>query len=112
MSTFTWTPDFRAQKQSKPTVTPIKFGDGYEQRVSNGINTNSGTFSLQFSNREVAEIDAIEAFLDARAAVESFDYTPPRSATAIKVVCREWSRVTESATMDSLSAKFEQVFDP
>lgn len=112
MPSFEWTPDFGSSKSSKPTVTPIKFGDGYEQRAANGINTNPKTWNLNFRNRDVSDIDDIEEFLDARGAVESFEWTPPRASDPIMVVCREWNRTIDHAGTDSLTATFEQVFEP
>lgn len=112
MPEFEWTPDFGAAKRSSPTVQAVKFGDGYEQRAAYGLNTNSKTWNLSFSNRDVDDIDDIEEFLDARGAVESFDWTPPRADDTIKVVCREWSRRIDHAGTDTLTATFEQVFEP
>lgn len=112
MSVFTWTPDFKAGKNSKPTVSQIKFGDGYEARVAHGINTDPKIWTVKFSAREVSEIDAIEAFLEARGGTEAFDWTPPRAGSASKFVCREWDRSIDSASFDTLTAKFEEVFEP
>lgn len=110
--TFTWTPDFGAGKASKPTISPVKFGDGYEQRAAVGLNTNPKTWNLAFSKRDISEIDAIDSFLDARGAVERFSWTPPRASDPVVVVCRQWSRTYENAAMDSLTATFDEVFEP
>ena len=112
MSTFTWTPDFGAEQDNKPNVSRIKFGDGYEQRAAFGMNTNPQVWNLQFSNRDISEITAIDDFLRARGGVESFDWTPPRASDPLKFVCMDWSRGLVSAAYDSLSATFEQVFEP
>lgn len=110
--TFIWTPDFGAAKASKPTITPVKFGDGYEQRAAAGLNTNPKSWNLTFSKRDISEADSIEAFLDALGGIDSFDWAPPRASATIKVVCREWSRTADNAAMDTVTAKFEQVFEP
>ena len=112
MSTFTWTAEFGAVKTAKPTVTAIKFGDGYEQRVAHGINTSPKSWNLRFQNRSTDEIDEIMEFLDARGGTESFDWTPPRESDSIRVVCREWSRSVDNPTTDSVSARFDQVYEP
>lgn len=116
MSVFTYTPDFGASRKSKPRVNAIQFGDGYEQRVATGQNRDPKVWALRFSNRSVDDIDAIEAFLEARVTAsgthESFDWTPPRADTAITVVCREWDRTIDHAETDSLAATFIQVFEP
>jgi phage-related protein len=112
LPSFTWTPDFGATKSSKPTIIGVKFGDGYEARYAQGINTNPRSWSLRFTNRSVSEADAIEAFLIARGGVESFDFTGTRADETVRVVCKEWTRSTDHATLDSLSATFTEVFEP
>lgn len=112
MATFTWTPDFQSGKDAKPDVKKIKFGDGYEQRSSFGMNTNLKTYPVTFNNRDISEIDAIDAFLEARGAIESFEWTPPRESAPKMFVCREWSRKFLNAAVDSLTAKFEEVAEP
>jgi hypothetical protein len=49
-----------------------------------GFNQNPKVYNLTF---EVSETDAdtIEAFLDARAAVESFNFTPPGEGSSSKI---------------------------
>jgi len=105
------TPDFGAQKNSQPTVNVVKFGSGYEQRVQIGINQNPKTWDLTWSAKSNSVADAIEAFFDARAGVESFDWTPINSETSYKWVCREWSRSHQYADINTVSATFEQVFE-
>lgn len=111
MATFTWTPEFGAQKSRKPRVKSIRFGDGYEQRVADGLNTNPEFWSLQFANRTKAEADAIEAFLVEQNAVLSFDWTPPDASTSLKFICRDWTRTIQKANLYTIVAVFEQVYD-
>lgn len=110
MATFTYVPEFGAVVNKKPTVRSAKFGDGYEQRLAFGINTNPQSWNLSFSMREDTEADLIDAFLTARAGVEAFDWTPP-NGSAGKYICREWSRTLEKYNLSSIQATFEQVFD-
>ena len=53
------TPDKSFSKKVKPTILKVQFGDGYEQRVSEGLNPLKETFSINFDNRPKAEIDDI-----------------------------------------------------
>ena len=57
-------PDKNFTKKVKPTVLRIQFGDGYEQRVAEGINSLKETYTVGFNNRPKAEIDDIVAFFD------------------------------------------------
>lgn len=112
MATFTYTPDFGAQATYKPRVRKSQFGDGYEQRMADGINSRPQSWSLQFANRDNTETAAILSFLELRNGVEAFDWTPPNELTAIKVVCREWNKTVAKANVNTVSANFEQVFEP
>lgn len=108
MSTFTWSPAPGPTMQVKPRVRTAKFGDGYQQRVADGIHAMPRSWSLTFT-RETADIDAIEAFLQARAGVESFDWTPP-SGAAGKWICNAWSRTAIYRNVMGITATFDEVF--
>lgn len=109
MATFTWNVDTNATLTKKPRVTNIKFGDGYEQRVSYGLNTILQEWDLSFSNREESESNEIDSFLEARGGYESFDWTPPGESSSRKFKCQEWSKVAQKGGFYSISAKFEEV---
>ena len=109
MPTFTWRATYDASKTITPTVKPIKFGDGYEQRQGTGINRQPRKFTLVFK-RVKDEIDLIEAFLSARGAIEAFNYTHPGQSIGV-FVCREWTRTDVARGVDSLSATFDEVYE-
>lgn len=111
MATFTWTPDFGAQQAIKPRVRRVAFGDGYEQRQGDGINTQPATWELTFAVRDNTETAAIMTFLSTRAGVESFDWTPPGESTALSFVCRDWTRTMDRNNVNSITARFEQVYE-
>lgn len=108
MSTFTWKPAWGASQSVNPRVLVASFGDGYAQRVGDGINTMPRAWSLNFT-QETAAIDLIEAFLRNSAGVTAFDWTPPTGAAG-KFVCQEWTRTIASPTAHSISATFVEVF--
>lgn len=112
MATF---PDFDPApgmtKQSAPRVRAIEFGSGYSQRATFGINQNPKIYDLTFRVSE-ADSDTIEAFLDARAGVEAFDYTPPGESASSKFVCQEWTKTIPFVDRAEINATFVQVFDP
>lgn len=109
MPTFTWVPTYDATKTITPTVKVIKFGDGYEQRQGSGINRQKRRYALTFK-RPKAEIEAIDAFLKARGAIEAFTYTHS-GQSAGQFVCREWTRTDIAKGVDGLSVTFEEVFE-
>jgi phage-related protein len=112
MATFTYTPDFGSPRSMRPTVSNIKFGDGYEQRVAHGINTIGQKWELAFQNRDEDEAEAIDAFLLDKNGVDSFDWTPPGESVARKFKCQDWTYTPVKGNYNSISAVFEEVFDP
>jgi len=112
MSTFTWVSDVDPQGDENPRVNVVPLGDGYETRQVFGINNNLEKWSLKFTLIDKTEYDEIIAFLRARGGLESFDWTPPDSVTAIKVVCRSWSKSRQKANRYTISTVFEQVAEP
>lgn len=112
MTTFTYTPDFGARATIKPRVRTVAFGDGYEQRQANGINARNDTWDLQFQRRTNTEAQGIMDFLDARGGVQAFDWTPPNESTAIRVVCREWSKTLERYNLNTVTAQFVRIYEP
>lgn len=108
MSDFTYSPEtsqFSANK--RPRVISSRFGEGYEQRVADGINTKLRTWSLTFT-REKTDIYAIETFLDTKGGVTSFTWTPLDFAE-VTVICREWAFSYVGGNARSLSCVFEEV---
>jgi len=106
------TPTYGVQKQSAPNVRTVRFGDGFEKRLTFGINQNPKLYNLTF---EVSETDAdtIETFLDARAADNgAFDFTPPGEAESSKFVCETWSKSIPYLNRATIQATFRQVFEP
>lgn len=111
MATFTYTPSFEAIESSKPRVRKFQAGDGYEQRVRFGLNTDPKEWTLTFSERSDAERDNILTFLEARGGYQSFDWTPPRG-DAGKYVCEEWQVTMRAYNFNTIQATFREVFEP
>lgn len=112
MTTFTWVPEYGSQKSIKPSVMVNKFGDGYEQRFATGMNSVAQNWPLAFNNRDATESSAIEAFLIARGGVEAFTWTPVDTGTALTFVCRMWNKIMVPGNFFTITATFEQVFEP
>ncbi|MCS6766647.1 MAG: phage tail protein [Candidatus Protistobacter heckmanni] len=110
MAVFTWTPSVGASVAMKPAVRRVTFGDGYEQRLAFGLNTQAEVWNLEFRGRTTADASDIDAFLRARGAVDAFDWTTP-TGTAGKFTCEEWSRSVDEPNVETVRATFKQVFD-
>ena len=106
-------PNYGAQKRSEPKVRVVQFGDGYETRLSVGLNQNPKEWTLEWRNITEAQSDTIETFLDARAADnEPFDWSPPDDTDTYKWVCASWSKTLPYSNLANIQATFREVFEP
>ena len=115
MATFpSITPTYGAQKTSRPAIRAVQFGDGYQARLTYGIpdHMNPKTWNLTWNVSE-ADADTIETFLDARAAdAASFDWSPLDETDTYKWVCPEWNKTIPYVGRATITATFQQVFEP
>lgn len=109
MATFTWIPQYGASNEVKPSILKASFGDGYEQRVSNGINNAPRSWGVTFKEPP-SEIDSIEAFLMATKNGDSFEWTPPRGSAGKWVCDSGWKREVSDPSHDTLTTTFREVF--
>ena len=106
-------PSYGAQKRSQPNVRTVQFGDGYQTRLTYGLNQNPKEWQLEFRNLTETDADTIETFLDARAADNAaFEWSPPDETDTYKWICPEWSKQMTSAGLNELTATFQQVIEP
>lgn len=104
-------PEYGASKQAKPNVRIAQFGSGYSQRTTFGINQDPKRWSLTWNYLEASDANSIEDFLEARAGVEAFEWTPPDDTTEYKWICREWTKAMPVGLRFTITATFEQVFE-
>ena len=83
-----------------------------EQRIAFGINQDPKTWDLRWSALSNSNADAIETFFEARNGVESFDWSPIEDSDTYKWVCRSWQREHQYADISTITATFEEVFEP
>lgn len=110
--TFTWALDSSWSNDESPKVLSIKFGDTYEQRVGNGVNTQPNTFAVSFTGTfTVAK--AIRTFLRDKAGTLSFIWVNPFNESGF-YLARKWSfkrTLNESGALYTVESVFEQVFE-
>jgi len=109
-------PDKNLVRRTQPRVLRAKFGDGYEQRMPDGINSLEQNYDITFVNRSPAEIDNIVKFFEAKLGVTSFEFTFPDTAaeigeTTITVVCETWDLVYTNQIAYGCSANFRRVYE-
>jgi phage-related protein len=110
IETFIWVPRLEPTGTADYRVLTAKFGDGYEQTASDGINNKSQTWPLTFTGT-AAKIGAIRDFLDAHAGSKSFYWTPPLSARGY-YKCKSHSIRPLGGGNYELTATFNQSFQP
>ena len=101
-------PSYGAVKNSEPNVRIAQFGSGYSQRSTFGINQNLKIYNFNWRNISETDADEIETFLDARAGVENFDYTPAGESSK-KFICRQWNKTIPYLNRATITATFVQV---
>ena len=116
-------PDKGMKGTQKPRTLVAKYGDGYEQRVGAGINTEEETWDLQWTNRTTNEGNKIIKFLEDQGGTAAFDWYPTgyeissttTSANTDKLIdtsvyfTNRYLNATVSNTTDSTTAVVEVV---
>ena len=106
-------PSYGASKRSQPAVRSVKYGDGYETRLTYGLNQNMKEWQLEFRNLTEADADTIETFLDARAQDQgAFDWSPPDETSTYKWKCPSWTKTLPYSNLATIQTTFIQVPEP
>lgn len=95
-------------RSSKQSTLTARFGDGYEQRLLDGINTKKDEFNISFKNRTKTEIDNLSAFFDDKIP-KSFNFTI--DTEVVKVVCENYNVNFSQPNVASLTSKFKRVYE-
>lgn len=107
---FIWNPTYPLTINTTPRVKSIRFGDGYEQRLADGINNILLDIDINFDNRDIDEYTAILHFLKERKGIEYFVFTPPPPYNNNKrFICRNWQDSQVAYNNFSIRTKFEEI---
>lgn len=110
---FDWIPSYQSPKNTEFRLLRNKFGDGYEQRVGDGINTDEESWDLVFNTVDTATAEAIDAYLKSKKSGESFTWIPSYlnpTAAKIKVICQKYKINPVGYNVYDVSLTFEKVF--
>lgn len=102
-------PEYGASCEITPRVRKAQFGDGYTQRVGDGLNNMPRKWSVTF-RQVTADADIIEAFLESTKGAANFSWTPPRGAAGKWVVSDGWSRNVSDFGYENITVVFEEDF--
>ena len=107
---FIWEPDYNLQTTTAPKIQSVQFGDGYEQRLTDGINNDLLKLTISFNGRNEKEATAISHFLSARKGKDPFYFRVPEPFDATKkMICRSWSSTLIFHDNFNISGQFEEV---
>tara|TARA_R100000388_G_C7193036_1_gene134475 strand:+ start:280 stop:621 length:342 start_codon:yes stop_codon:yes gene_type:complete len=104
-------PVYNTRINARPKVNVLSFGDGFEQRLTQGLNQNPLSVNLTF---ELSQTDANTAITFLNARVDdgaSFDYTLPSESSARKFVCTSFPRSIPFLNRVTLTCTFREVFE-
>ena len=101
--------DRGVQRQTSIRTLTATFGDGYEQRVRNGINPKQESFSVSFNNRSTEEIEVLAAFFDNKTG-DNFNIVI--NGETVKVASEQYNISYGQTTINSLSIQFRRVYEP
>lgn len=107
---FFWSPSYNLSVNHEPRIQSIQFGEGYEQRIKDGINNDRLNLSLSFESRTEAEATAILHFLHSREGFGSFYFKTPAPYSIIKkFVCKSFSSNFVFADNYTIQCSFMEV---
>lgn len=110
---FFWKPSYQSNSKIEPKVKKIQFGNGYQQRVSDSLNYELKSVSLNFDNRTEIETVSILHFFEERGGKQSFVYDVPtiysKSSNVSRFVASNWQVTYNFYNNYSINSTFEEV---
>ena len=104
---------YGTSRTAEPKLRVSNFGDGYEQVAPAGLDHNLLTLNVSFSAKTADERAEIVTFLDARAGVEAFRWTPPAPYATERIFrCKTWSDGWDEFDSEIVNAVFQEVKIP
>ena len=109
-------------RQTNFSLLTAKFGDGYEQRAVDGINSKQEVFGLTFKNRDYKEANLIAAFFDSKKGLnfsieitntKDVETTSPTDVhETIKVACDSYTLTYITDTIATVTSQLRRVYEP
>lgn len=108
-------PPYAPSKAGSSSVTKARavsaqFGDGYEQRARDGLNTQARNATWVWNPLKRSDYDAIIAVFQAAGGVDPLSWTPPGEAAG-KFKVPDWTTTYPGGSARGISATFIEVFD-
>lgn len=110
IETFIWTPDDEAGSDSTLRTRKSKFGDGYVQVTSDGLNAEEDSWTLSFGGM-AEEVNPILKFIRSHRGAKSFLWTPPGGALGM-YRCDAFRQQLKPGGIVVVAATFERAYHP
>ncbi|MGO2306148.1 MAG: phage tail protein [Providencia sp.] len=107
MEIFNWPIKPGMKTDFLPRIKSVQFGDGYEQRKPDGLNSQLEKFNVNLSLTP-EKANKVLDFLKSHGGVKSFLFQPIKSQPTVVVVCKKWSS-DGGNIRTGISAEFEEV---
>ena len=105
-------PKYNYTVSRQPTVSVISFGDGFEQRITQGLNQNPIILNLTFDLSQTDSTTAVN-FLNARITDgASFTFLVPNENVTKNFVCQSYPSSIPYLNRVRLKCVFREVFEP
>jgi phage-related protein len=101
---------FAPNLNEETRVRRVKFGDGYEARIADGLNAIGVTTTIPYTNRTQFERNLLVNFLRAHKGMVWFWWVLPGESTPRKFVSPKWT-VTRSNDSPSLAPRYDLQID-
>jgi phage-related protein len=101
-----------SSRLARPAVLTAGFGGRYSQRTGDGINALPRDFAFRSPKLRADQIEALDAFLLGRRGYLPFTFLVPGEARPRQFICPEWTTDYADRCKSTLTAKFEENFDP
>jgi phage-related protein len=88
----------------------IKYGNGVEQRIPDGINNEVRSGSLTYENMSAANKDTLIAAVKSLAGTDYFTWTPFGEVTQLKFKVLSHSVTYSSGNLYNITLQLEQVY--
>lgn len=106
---FFFRPTYNSSIDEEPRIKNVKFGDGYEQTIPDGINNDLLVLNLTFELKSTQEATAILHFLRTRKGSESFVFVaPPPFGKSFRYKCKKWNSTYAFFDNHTIKTQFEQ----
>ena len=110
LETFTWSIENSASGDVAQRIRTAQFGDGYSQKVADGLNNKSQSWPVSHTGPE-ERVKAIIAFLDRHQGAKAFLWTPPLGELGL-YTCTGYKPSSRGGNFYTLTATFQQTFHP